>query len=507
MTIRSLSKRSLFILSLLSAISLMLSGCDLLAQFQEEIDAAQQPASDDPVEPATAGDEVDDEDGNSEGSGDDDTAPCGDDDDDDDDDSPNVPPWTPPPTPADCEEGETIWDTVTLRTQEDAEAFAAVYTVARSIVIEGQELTNLDALRCLESVNSLTAIDTALERVELPSATRVMGVNFEENAQLQVISLPMAEEVDGITLVSNPQLTRVSAPAANSRIFRTWLEDNEELTEVDFRSVTQGRGVVARENPSLRRFVMPNLVESGSIEFSDSGLEGTLDFSALEVLSSHLNISRNADLQEVRLDSLVETGQEIVLHENASLETIRLDSLESNPGYMSISGNSSLREIDMPELTYQGRFATIANNESLTSVRIPQLEVVGDPDTAQYLWSSLQLTANPQLTEVAFDSLVAVGRQFRVENNDELRNLDGFPSLRIVRGSLSVCSNRMLRDMTGLNGLEIVGVGGTDAGDFRVGDNPRMPIEQAETLAYDIIGEDNIAGVIDIRDVPFGGGF
>ena len=52
-----------------------------------------------------------------------------------------------------------------------------------------------------------------------------------------------------------------------------------------------------------------------------------------------------------------------------------------------------------------------------------------------------------------------------------------------------------------------VGVGGVDRGDFRVGDNPRMPIEQAETLAYDIIGEDTIAGVIDLRDVPFGGGF
>ena len=505
MTVRSLSQRSLFILSLLSAISLMLSGCDLLAQFQEEIDAARQPAGDEPVEPATVGDDVDDEDGNTESNGDDDTAPCGDDD--DDDDSPNVPPWTPPAAPADCEEGETTWDTVTLRTQEDAEAFGSVYTVARRIVIEGQELTNLDALRCLEQVNSLTAIDTALERVELPSAFRVMGVNFEENARLQVISLPMAEEVDGITLVSNPQLTTVSAPAANSRIFRTWLEDNEELRDVDFRSVTEGSGVVARENPSLRRFVMPNLVESGSIEFSDSGLEGTLDFSSLEALRGHLLIRRNDNLQDIRLDSLVETGQELIVVDNASLETIRLDSLESVSWYMSFGGNSNLRELHLPELNYLYGFLSINGNDSLNRVEAPRLESVGDPDTAQYLRSSMRVTDNPQLSEIAFDSLVAVGQQFRIERNDGITDLDGFSSLRVVRGNLSVHDNRMLSDMTGLNGLESVGMGGVDAGDFRVGDNPRMPIEQAENLAYDIIGEDNIGGVIDIRDVPFGGGF
>ncbi len=489
MTIKLLSLRSLFILSILSAISPVLSGCDLLVQFED----MTQPGTEGPADPSDGEEPAGNDDG-----------PCTD----DDDDTPsNVPPWIPPPAPADCEEGETLWDLVTLRTQEDAEAFGAIYTVARSIVIEGQELTNLDALRCLKQVNSLTAIDTALERVELPSATRVMGLHVEENTQLREVSLPRAEEVDGITLVSNPQLTRVSAPAANSAVFRTWLEDNQELTEVDFRSVTEGRGVVSRENPALRRFIMPNLVEAGSIEFSDSGLEGTLDFSSLEALSGHLQIRRNDNLEEIHLDSLVETGQELLVGDNASLETIRLDHLESVSWYMAFGENSSLRELHLPELNYLYGFLSINDNDSLSRVEVPKLESVGDPDTAQYLRSSLGVSDNPQLSEIAFDSLVAVGQQFRIERNDGITNLDGFSSLRMVRGDFSVHGNRMLLDMTGLNGLESVGMGNVDPGDFRVGDNPRMPIEQAENLAYDIIGEDNIGGAIDIRDVPFGGGF
>jgi hypothetical protein len=114
---------------------------------------------------------------------------------------------------------------------------------------------------------------------------------------------------------------------------------------------------------------------------------------------------------------------------------------------------------------------------------------------------------NPQLSEIAFDSLVAVGGQFGIERNDGITNLDGFSSLQVVRGNFSVHGNRMLGDMTGLNGMESVGMGGIDRGDFRVGDNPRMPIEQAETLAYDLIGEDNIGGEISIVEVPFAGGF
>jgi len=501
MTTRSVFNRSLFILSLLSACLLSLSGCDLLEQLAAEGALAQE------TEPTgsngtTSNDDDDD---------DDDDSLCNDDDDDDDDDSPNTPPWTPPPAPADCEEGETLWDTVTLRTQEDAEDFAAVYTVARTIVIEGQQLTNLDALACLERVNSLTAIDTALERVELPSATRVMNVLFEENAQLREISLPRAEEVDGVTLVSNPQLTRVSAPAANSTLFRTWLEDNEALTEVDFRSVTEGRGVVSRENPSLRRFDMANLVETGSIEFSDTGLEGILDLSSLEVLGGHLQFRRNDSLREVRLEGLVETGQEIVFDDHSSLQTIRLDSLETASTNTVFRDNRQLLEIHLPELTYQGQSLTISGNDSLANVRIPSLQSVGDPDTSGYLRSTLHIENNPQVSELGFDSLVAVGCRLRIVNSDEITNLDGFSSLRIVRGNLRLADNRMLRDITGLYGLESIGMAaspiGPDAGNFLVRDNPRLPIEQAEELAHDIVGEDNIGGDIILIGVPFGGEF
>ena len=506
MTIRSLSKRSLFVLSLLSALSVTLSGCSLLAQFEAELEALEQGDGEDSATPASEG-EGDGSDGDAGG-----LEPCADDDDIEEDETPeDVPPWTPPPPPRDCLQGEWMGQEIILRTQQEAEEFAATYSSANIITIQGQDLTDLDALRCLQEVNQLIAVDTGLERIDLPSATMVRRLILEENGQLSEVSLPLAEEVWDLRVNFNPQLATLRVPSAQDRDLRTWIEGNEELMEVDLRSVTEGRGVVVRQNPSLRRFDMSSLVETGSIEFSDTGLEGSLDLSSLEALGGHLQFRRNDSLREVRLEHLIETGQEIVFDDHASLQTIRLDSLATAPTNTLFRDNRQLSEIHLPQLTYQGKALGISSNDRLTSVQIPGLRSVGDPDTSGYLRSTLHIENNPQLSEIAFDSLVAVGCRLRIVDNDELIDLNGFSSLRIVRGNLRLEGNRMLQDMSGLYGMESIGMAafpiGPDAGNFLVRDNPRMPIEQAENLAYDIVGEDNIGGDIILVGVPFGGDF
>ena len=72
-----------------------------------------------------------------------------------------------------------------------------------------------------------------------------------------------------------------------------------------------------------------------------------------------------------------------------------------------------LVEIHLPELTYQGQSLGISGNDSLASVRIPNLQSVGDPDTSGYLRSTLNIEDNPQLSELRFESLVAVGGRLR----------------------------------------------------------------------------------------------
>jgi hypothetical protein len=110
---------------------------------------------------------------------------------------------------------------------------------------------------------------------------------------------------------------------------------------------------------------------------------------------------------------------------------------------------------------------------------------------------------NASLTVVDFPSLTATGRGFTISNNESITNLDGFSSLQIVRGNLYIAHNNSLQDIEGLFGLESVGSWaypiGPDAGNFVVTYNPELSLEQAEQLAYDVIGEHNIGGGIIIR--------
>ena len=131
---QSNSRLSTLLLPLLALALPPLSGCDVLAQLQDQFGPL---APDDaPVEP---------------------TEPA---------------PSPSDPAPLVCESlGHT--DEVVLSSQAEAEAFAAEFTSARVITIQGQELLDLDALDCLERVNALTANDTALERVDLPSLSFV----------------------------------------------------------------------------------------------------------------------------------------------------------------------------------------------------------------------------------------------------------------------------------------------------------------------------------------------
>jgi hypothetical protein len=410
--------------------------------------------------------------------------------------------------PVDCEKGITTPGNMTLRTVEDARAFGELYTSASKITIEGQELTNLDDLKCLESAFMIEMIDTAVERVDLPSLTDLHYLYVFDNPQLRVVSLPQAE-VTTLRLYDNPQLSYFSMPTTeyvNAAIFR-----NDRLIEVDLRSLTEAKTLQLEDNPSLQSLHVPNLVEVDNyLSVTNAQIAGVLDLSSLETVGLHLSIQGNTGLSEIRFNSLREVGLGFYIDENSDLEKVGLDSLEWAGQDFRFRDNLSLKEVHLPSLTMMARNLEFTGNDSLTSVRVPLLQAVGNPDTSQYLQSSLSLDDNPRLSDVSFDSLVAVGRMLYIAYNDAITDLNGFSSLQFVRGQFRLENNLALRDMTGLYGLEsvgmAVGVSGTP-GHFIVRDNPRMPIEQAEALAYDIIGEDNIGGQIIIEDVFYGGGF
>ena len=74
-----------------------------------------------------------------------------------------------------------------------------------------------------------------------------------------------------------------------------------------------------------------------------------------------------------------------------------------------------------------------------------------------------------------------------------LSSLTGLESITSVGEDLFIYGNASLTSLTGLESLASVG------DDFTTTNNPDLPASEAESLAYDQIGEENIGGTITIE--------
>ena len=79
-----------------------------------------------------------------------------------------------------------------------------------------------------------------------------------------------------------------------------------------------------------------------------------------------------------------------------------------------------------------------------------------------------------------------------IQNNDNLKNMDGLNHLTSVGGSLRICGNEKLQS---LNLEELISV----SNDFTVFENCSLPIGQATQLRDQVLGGDGVGGEITIR--------
>mgnify|MGYP002842289021 CR=1 FL=1 len=481
MTRTFLSPRFFSLLALLSMSSLALTGCDFLEQFEEELAIPEQTEAAEPGAPA--GDDHDE--GDCDSPGENDQSDGGADENDEGDSSSDGDASDPlTPLPSNCEGGPAPLQMTTLRTREEARAFGEAYTSADTVFIEGLELTDLDDLVCLDEIRSLVVSDTVLERAELPFVTSVGSVLFEDNVNLRLISMPRVESMGHLDVLRNPRLVRVRIAAATEIDRRVNIEENQELRLVDLSSTELVSHFTVADNPSLRSLEVANVEEAYSVVITGNRLAGTVDLSSLRTVTAGLRVEANEELTEVHLDSLQSVNEGLVWAQG-----------------LAFTGNPSLEQLQMPFLTVVNGHFTIGANDRLSRVEVVRMEHIGIPFTPcerACMRGWLGISDNPQLTELTFPALVAVARNITVINNDSLENLDGFPSLQIVRSVLRVSDNDSLQDISGLFALESVGSWaspvGPDRGGYRIHDNSSLPIEQAEHLAYNIIGENNIGG-------------
>ncbi len=308
--------------------------------------------------------------------------------------------------------------------------------IAGLLRVEGEEVTNLDALSSLTTANQLVINSPNLTNIDaLSSLTSIQGY--------LIISGPGITNLDGLSSLTSARFLGLrNVPLLEN------IDGLSNLTSVEFLEIQLA--------PLLTNIdSLSNLTRLGSIRFANTGLT---NIDALSNLGSmgQIEIQDNPHLS--RLDGL--------------------SSLTSLQGFLIISG-SGITNIDgLSNLTEAGRVSisgtAITNVDGLSGlVRIAEFVPDGDPGT-NYLdirnnHSLTNLDGLRNLTHVAeggyiyrndvltdiggLSALTSLGGLFSIRENNALTNLEGLQNISESTGLIEVKNNNALTSIDGLRNL------------------------------------------------------
>lgn len=195
-----------------------------------------------------------------------------------------------------------------------------------------------------------------------------------------------------------------------------------------------------------------------------------------------LQISGNSSLSEIKLPELITAGS-IMITGNDSLTLLDLSSLEATFGVLQINGSSNLTTLALPALQYVAGNLQFFDLPVLTTLQLDKLQKA-DLGVSFERFEILDTLSLPSLRSVGNVVIIRM-------NGISTFNM---PSLTLIYGGISIHTNNILQDLTGLNFLCGIGT------NFYIADNPCLPTSQVTSLRDQVQACDGIGGGITINN-------
>ncbi len=369
-----------------------------------------------------------------------------------------------------CAEGNAIEGDLILEGLDLTDARLAeldcLCAVGGNLLITGTGLTDLTALRSLESAGSLEVVDnTLLETLDGLSALATV------DGPLQVARNASLARIEGLSaLTSTGPLSLIELPVVNFRGLESLVTVGGDLT------LDQLPNIVSMQGLSALDFVDGNFLVSNT---------GDHDFSGLNRIRRVRNAFVVADSLATLdgLDSLATVGGTVQLQRVSQLRDLNgLSGLSGIGGHLriedagllnSISGMNSLQGISGSVWLERTNVGSLAPLQTTLSV------------------GGLRLDTNPELTSTAGMPPVIALSELVLHWNASLDELTGLNTVRTIEGDLMIDGHVQLGSLVDL--MDVISVGG----DLSVQNNTVLSGADGEALR-DAIGEENIGGTITI---------
>lgn len=307
-------------------------------------------------------------------------------------------------------------------------------TVRGSLLVEAApSLTSLEGIGGLTTVDEILSISgnpSLLSLDDLENLTSV-GKSFriQRNESLRYLGgLHRLKSVGGLIIEGNDSLLDLAGPHELSSVGDLWIQRNESLRSVQgLASLTEVEGaLLVQGNPTL------------------TSLEG---LSGIRTVGGSLGIMDNASLCQAdvrRFAASIDVEGDLYLDDNGTAVAA-----PDGPcgGYYVVDNPRTLR--DLAQLEHIPGDLKLDGQDWLQRPVLPALRTVGE---------DLSIENNPDLRSLeGFQRLTSVGDDFRIVNNPALRALSGLDGLRSVGGDLILDRNPSLGDLRALASLTTVG--------------------------------------------------
>ncbi|KAJ2957329.1 hypothetical protein NQZ79_g6955 [Umbelopsis isabellina] len=222
------------------------------------------------------------------------------------------------------------------------------------------------------------------------------------------------------------------------------MRNNDNLYSFHAPALQSIRGKLEMSNQThLSQFTVPNFKNASSINLAV--LPELNDLSFVNSLSGLTTISI-ADTRVQKVENPYITNlQQLMLTNNNNLTSVHLENLSKVGGKVYVTANGASCSAEFPQLTsiQSGTFRNL-NNLNLQALTESTQDLSFNQNLANdlklnhltYVGGSLTVVDNNELVNLTMANLTTIGGAFAVNNNTKLHNIDGFPKLQEVRGTV-----------------------------------------------------------------------
>ncbi|MBE3043658.1 hypothetical protein IMZ48_14025 [Candidatus Bathyarchaeota archaeon] len=254
------------------------------------------------------------------------------------------------------------------------------------------------------------------------------SVTFDSDDISGAIDLSGIEEIEGdLVIKENKNIQSLSSSSLAKIGGKFQLDQLEALTAINFNSLEEVKEIEWISLTALEtvQFGTEGVTRINKVRISDSSLS-SLDGLSMESVGT-FKIDNNKQLLKWKT-LLTEIKDELIVADNSEDLEVSFPELTS-AGDIDVRG---VKGLDMPLLEKISGSFLLTDNNVMEAFIAPNLTQTGE---------SVSLRNNGGLSNVSFPLLTRTGGGLTVHNNQNLLEIDGFPKLEKVAGSVTMRGN------------------------------------------------------------------